>query len=158
MHARAPSLDLRLYVSRQLMLAVAVLHMLAIAILLAGPLPWLSLFASLNAVLMMNRHGIWLYCHQVRFRLAPSGNALSIDGSSIKFHVLASSVIWYRVIVLKLLLEGSHWPRCLILLPDSAPSADLRRLRVMARLGAIGLRPDRGWCRGRDPAALDSQG
>jgi len=135
-----PQLRIRLEPSRRLLALLGLLHLGAIAAPWVSALPWaaalglsaaalLSLVATWRAHRRARAHGGWeLECRDGAWTLQAGGVAEAVTP-------LPDSTVLPALIVLR--LRAAAGVRTLVLLADSAPAAELRRLRVALRFGPL---------------------
>lgn len=142
-HYSAQPLQVNLLTSWRLALLMAIASISTIVILLLMPLLiLLKLFISSVIVIMAVYH-IW---RDALLRFPWSWAAIQVhstgelsliqqDGSAHQVTIEPSCVVLSSLMILHVKLPSSRWPAYVVLLPDSAEQASLRKLRIWLRWG-----------------------
>jgi len=139
----AASLRVELRRSRLAGALIVVTH-LATAALLA----WLPIVVWLRALALIGvgAHALWALRRVslrnassaiVAIELEPDRRVVLVrrDGGRIDGHALADSYVGERLATLVVRHDGRRRTQALLILPDMAPAEELRRFRVLLRLG-----------------------
>ena len=129
-----PELRIPLSPSRRLLLALLLLHAAALAAPWCASLPdWLRAVLALLVFFSLLRAWpvVW-WRGELALEARAGAWSLRRDGESQAVALLPDSTVWSWMFVLR--LRCADGLRSLVLLPDSAKHADLRRLRTRLRL------------------------
>jgi hypothetical protein len=137
---RLPGIKLRPAISRQLAIALLLLHMAAAIAILLDPV---STNIKLMLLLLLLIHGFWSHRYFltrhagriVQAQLDGDGNGLLHwrDGRQCKAILRADTLLTSWIIVLRFDLQQRRFPVSLLLCPDAITRAENRRLRTLLR-------------------------
>lgn len=136
---------LELHASRYLAIALALIHLAALASVFPLPFqPWqklaLAVLIAGSAFIAMRRHALLHARVSIRELVLKADGSVEIlrnDGRRIEGRVSKNSTILPCLIVMLLDLHGSRRINSLLILPDSMPVEDMRLLRTWLRWKTI---------------------
>lgn len=138
---RLPTLYIPVAASGRLAWMLAVMHGLAVTVVLFVAIPLVAKIVLIAAIVAggirsVRRHALLLVasaCTAIRLRAPGRCEIFRRDGTSLEGQILGGSYVLTGMIILRLRCNGSRRTTGVILMPDAVAPDAMRRLRVRLR-------------------------